>query len=132
MATMTQTHTTQFNSSFSLPSLLLRVEGLALFLGAIAAYVYRQENGWVFLALLFTPDLSMIGYLVNTKVGALTYNLVHTYALPMAMLAVGLVFGVNVIVPVALIWLAHIGMDRTVGYGLKYATSFKDTHLQHI
>jgi hypothetical protein len=33
---------------------------------------------------------------------------------------------------VALIWLAHIGFDRALGYGLKYKAGFGFTHLGRI
>jgi hypothetical protein len=71
----------------------------------------------------------MLGYVVGTRVGAVVYNVFHTYALPAALAAYGLVGGSTVAGSVALIWLAHIGMDRMLGYGLKYSSGFKDTHL---
>lgn len=118
--------------AFSLPALLLQAEGLATFIAIVIAYVHLQGSGWLFIALLFVPDVSMIGYLRGTQVGAWTYNAVHTYVVPGVLLLLTLAGGSALGVQIALIWLAHISMDRTVGYGLKYATAFKDTHLQRV
>ncbi len=114
------------------PATLLRVEGVALL--ALSVLLYRVNGGsWLlFGVLLLTPDLSMLGYLAGPKVGALLYNAFHTYAMPAAVGTLGMIFASPLAIAVALIWFAHIGMDRTVGYGLKYPTSFKDTHLQRV
>ena len=114
------------------PAALLRVEGVALL--ALGVLLYRVNGGsWLmFGVLLLAPDLSMLGYLAGPKVGAAIYNAFHTYAGPAVVGASGMVFASPVAMAVALIWFAHIGMDRTVGYGLKYPTSFKDTHLQRV
>jgi Domain of unknown function (DUF4260) len=74
----------------------------------------------------------MLGYLVNTRLGAATYNLAHTLAFPLALLLAGYLFYWQLSLPIALIWTAHIALDRLLGFGLKYPTFFKDTHLQHI
>ena len=113
----------------STPAKLLRLEGLTLFISAIAMYAYLQGNGWLFIALLLAPDLSAIGYLRNPRVGSWTYNAVHTTVLPLSLFVIGTLSGQTTLAQLALIWLAHIGMDRTVGYGLKYAEAFKVTHL---
>ena len=86
----------------------------------------------MFGVLLLAPDLSMLGYLAGPKLGAAIYNAFHTYAVPAVVGALGMIFASPLAVSVALIWLAHIGMDRTVGYGLKYPSSFKDTHLERV
>lgn len=116
----------------TLPGILLRLEGAALLVGAIAAYAATQGNGWAFALLLLAPDLSMLGYLANPRIGSLTYNAVHFYALPGLIIAVALLLSNPTLLHLGLIWLAHIGMDRLFGYGLKYPTDFKDTHLQHV
>lgn len=74
----------------------------------------------------------MAGYLVNRRLGAAAYNLVHNYALPLLLLSGLLLAGEAAYVWPILIWLAHIGMDRMLGFGLKYETAFKDTHLQRV
>ena len=117
---------------FMRPAALLRVEGIALL--ALGVLLYRVNGGsWLmFGVLLLAPDLSMLGYLAGPRVGAAIYNAFHTYAVPAVVGASGMVLASPVAMAVALIWFAHIGMDRTVGYGLKYPTSFKDTHLQRV
>jgi hypothetical protein len=116
----------------SMPRLLLSFEGFAVIAAAIALYAMQGFNGWVFALLLLVPDISMAAYLVNPRVGALIYNLVHFYGWPVLLGVLSLFFGWAVILQLALIWLAHIGMDRLFGYGYKYPTEFKDTHLGRI
>lgn len=113
-------------------SRLLRLEGLILFVGAVAAYALLRGSLLLFVVLILAPDLAMLGYLVNVRVGAAVYNLFHIYLLPGLLFALGYALSAPLAMQIALIWLAHIGMDRTVGYGLKYPTEFKDTHMQHI
>jgi len=86
----------------------------------------------MFLLLLLAPDLSMLGYLANPRLGSTIYNLAHTYVLPLALAGIGLEANFHVCVLLSLIWSAHIGVDRLLGYGLKYPTVFKDTHLQKV
>ena len=114
------------------PRVLLRLEGAAVLALAVAGYRASGGNWWLFALLLLAPDLAALGYLAGNRVGAATYNLVHTYVLPLALLGYGLWGASPLALSLALIWLAHIGMDRTVGYGLKYATAFKDTHLGRV
>ena len=117
---------------FLRPAALLRAEGVALLL--LSVLLYRVNGGgWLmFGVLLLAPDLSMLGYLAGPRVGAAIYNTFHTYALPALVGALGMIFASSLAVAVALIWSAHIGVDRTVGYGLKYPSSFKDTHLERV
>jgi hypothetical protein len=117
---------------FLRPAALLRVEGVALLV--LSVLLYRVNGGgWLmFGVLLLAPDLSMLGYLAGPQVGAAIYNTFHTYAMPAVVGALGVIFASPLTVAVALIWFAHIGMDRTVGYGLKYPSSFKDTHLERV
>lgn len=114
------------------PGALLRVEGGVL-LATSALFYWVNGGSWVLFALLIlAPDVSMLGYLLGTKVGAATYNLFHTYALPASLAVFGVLAGSPLAVSVALVWFAHIGMDRLVGYGLKYTSGFKDTHLNRV
>jgi Domain of unknown function (DUF4260) len=110
-------------------SRLLRLEGLIIFAGAIAAYVMVQGSLLLFIVLILAPDLAMAGYLFNVRAGAAVYNLFHIYLLPGLLFTLGSAFNAPLAMQIALVWLAHIGMDRSVGYGLKYPTEFKDTHL---
>jgi Domain of unknown function (DUF4260) len=115
-----------------LPARLLRLEGLAVAAGALVFY-FDQGYGWLALVLLaLAPDLSALGFLAGPRVGALTYDLAHTYAWPVALGVGGVLAGSGTATQLALIWLLHIGADRLLGYGLKYPTSFKDTHLQRV
>jgi hypothetical protein len=124
--------TTSTTIKMSMPSLLLRLEGVAVFVSAAAVYASQGGSALLFIALLFAPDLAMIGYLVNLRAGATAYNIAHTIIVPLALIGLSLWAGWQVGLLIGLIWLAHIGMDRTVGYGLKYASAFKDTHLQRV
>src|SRR5438105_1898357 len=116
----------------SLPAALLRIEGLTVLLGAIALYAHQQGSWLVFVLLLYVPDVSMVGYLFNPRLGSLAYNAVHFYTLPALLLGVCVAAAFPAGIQLALIWFAHIGMDRTLGFGLKYPTEFKDTHLQRV
>ena len=111
---------------------LLRAEGAITLLAAVA--VYRVlGGGWGTFALLFlVPDLSLLGYLAGSRVGAFVYNFGHSLAGPAVLAAVGLLAGAPFAVLAACIWLAHVGFDRMLGYGLKATTSFYDTHLGRV
>ena len=110
-------------------SRLLRVESFAALAGAVTAYWFLGGNWWLFALLLLAPDLSMLAFTAGEKTGAKVYNIAHTYSVAAVLGAIGWFGGIGWLVPVALIWIAHIGMDRVLGYGLKYPQSFKDTHL---
>ena len=116
----------------ALPPTLLRIEGLTLL--ALSVLLYALDGGsWLLFGLLFlAPDLSMLGYLAGSRAGAISYNLFHTYALPGLLATFGLLGGLAFSISVALVWFAHIGFDRMVGYGLKYPTGFFDTHLRRL
>ncbi len=115
-----------------LPRILLRAEGLAVALSALTLY-FHAGYGWLALVLLvLAPDLSAVGYVLGPRVGAAAYNVAHTYVAPIALGTAGVLTGADVVTQVALIWLVHIGADRLLGYGLKYPTGFRDTHLQRV
>ena len=116
----------------SMPRLLLQLEGLAVLVAAIACYGYQGYSWLAFILLLLVPDLVIVGYLVNNQVGSIVYNLGHTYVLPLLLGVLSLIFNAPLGLQLALIWLAHIGMDRSVGYGLKYEDGFKETHLSRV
>lgn len=115
-----------------LPRLLLHAEGAAVAVAALALYLDAGYAWWVLLALGLAPDLSAAGYLAGPRVGAAAYDCAHTYVLPVALAATGALAGSDTAVQLGLIWLTHIGVDRSIGYGLKYPTGFKDTHLQRV
>jgi hypothetical protein len=116
----------------SKPGILLRTEGALVFALSLIFYQSLGARWWVFIAAFLWPDLFMLGYLVSVRLGSQLYNLVHAYALPFAVVAVSYYKQSNALMSFALIWLAHIGLDRALGFGLKYPTFFKDTHLQRV
>lgn len=111
------------------PNHLLRLEGLAIAAAALAAFVVLDGPWWLLVVLFLAPDLSMLGYLVGPRLGSRAYNLVHTYTLPLGVGALGAWADGTLVLQAVAIWIAHIGVDRLAGYGLKYETGFKDTHL---
>ena len=107
----------------------LRLEGLAL--TALTAVLYARSGAswWLFAALWLAPDLSMLGYLIDSCWGARTYNAVHSYVTPAVLAIAGLLLHGTAVLPFALIWANHIAVDRLLGYGLKYPAGFGWTHL---
>lgn len=108
---------------------LLRLEeaamfGLALFLTSKTDYPF-----WLYAVLFLTPDISMLGYLINTSVGAHAYNIFHHKALAITCYIIGFASGIGVLAFIGLILFGHSAFDRMLGYGLKYPDSFKNTHL---
>ena len=115
------------------PRTLVRLEGALVGAGATALYALQGRSLLLFLGLILAPDLSMAGYLHSTRVGAASYNAIHTYLGPGLLAAVGAIAGVDLAVGAALVWTAHIGADRLFGFGLKYADrEFGDTHVQQL
>jgi hypothetical protein len=107
----------------------LRLEGLAAFIAGLALFG-ASGGDWLFIVpLILLPDLSAAGYLAGPRVGAMTYNLVHNWVPGIAALGLGVWLSSPAIVIVAAALIAHVGMDRAVGYGLKLPSSFHDTHL---
>jgi hypothetical protein len=111
---------------------LLRLEGLTLFAGMVLLYAIWDGSWWVFALLFLAPDLSFLAYLASPKAGAVVYNAAHSYMAPMALMVAGFGMAAPLVLSIAMIWLAHIGFDRALGYGLKYAAGFGFTHLGRI
>ena len=113
------------------PAVLLRAEGAALLAVSVAGYAGLDVSGgwWLFVACFLVPDIAMLGYLAGPAIGSRAYNLAHTEALPLLVLAAAWMTGETAWMAGALIWLAHVGFDRVLGYGLKYPGAFRDTHL---
>ena len=131
VAFMPSSHNPRHDAGMTNPVRLLRIEGLAMLLASIIVYVWLG-GPWLAWLLLLAPDLAMIGYRQGPRFGAMTYNLAHLEALPIALALIGTATGLPALVFTGLIWLAHIGMDRALGYGLKLETAFADTHLGRI
>jgi hypothetical protein len=111
---------------------LLRLEGITLFAGMTLLYGLWDGSWWVYAVLFLAPDLSFAAYLAGPKVGAIVYNAAHSYLAPVALMTAGFAMASPLILSLAMIWLAHIGIDRALGYGLKYRTGFVFTHLGRI
>ncbi len=114
------------------PKLLLRLEGLALAGAAVTLYAHSGFSWWLFALLLLAPDLSFLGYLAGPRTGAAAYNAFHTTLAPIALGLVSAPLDSPIALAIALIWLAHIGLDRGLGYGLKYGAGFGFTHLGRV
>ena len=113
------------------PRLLLRIEGAAYAALALVGYACSGYSWWLFAALILVSDVSMLGYLTNASIGAAIYNLVRTLTFPILLLFGAVLFANMLLLAVGTIWVVHIGADRALGYGLKYATGFGNTHLSH-
>jgi hypothetical protein len=110
----------------------LRLEGLAAFVAGLALYGAGGGNWLLVVPLLLLPDLSAAGYLVSPRVGAFAYNVAHTWAPGLAVLGLGFALAIPAVQLLGAILVAHVGMDRAAGYGLKLPTAFGDTHLGRI
>ena len=111
---------------------MLRLEGLTLFAGMTLLYAVWGGSWWIYAFLFLVPDLSFAAYLAGPRVGAFVYNTAHSYMAPMSLMTTGFALDSPLTLSVALIWLAHIGIDRALGYGLKYSAGFGFTHLGRI
>jgi hypothetical protein len=117
---------------FTKPGILLRIEGGCVL--ALSILCYREINtNWIlFIALLLLPDLAILGYLRGVHVGTVLYNLVHSLAGPLLLIGYAVLERSPWLLSDGLIWTSHIGLDRLLGFGLKYPTRFNDTHLQRV
>jgi len=112
--------------------LFLKLEYAALLVASLVAYHQFAGNWWLFALLILAPDLSMLGYLAGPRIGAWCYNVAHTWLTALGVLLVGWLLASDLTTTVGLILVAHICMDRVMGYGLKHESGFKDTHLGRI
>lgn len=110
---------------------IIRIENFVFLLGVLYVYALFQFSWLLFLLLILVPDVCIIGYAKDPRLGAWTYNLAHSYVLPLLLVIVALILQIPPALAIALIWLAHISIDRACGFGLKLA-SFKETHLGRI
>lgn len=114
------------------PSISLRAEGAILLAVAVFLFAQAGASWWLFGLLFLVPDVGLLGYIAGARSGAVTYNLTHGLAVPLGIALAGHLTGAAVVVSVALVWVAHIGFDRALGYGLKYPSDFHDTHLRRV
>ncbi|MCV0403269.1 MAG: DUF4260 domain-containing protein [Chloroflexi bacterium] len=113
-------------------ALILRAEAVVLFIAGVLVYLQLNGHPLLLLPLLLAPDISMLGYLGGPRLGAITYNLAHNLATALIVLAVGWFAAVAPLALAGALLVAHVGMDRSLGYGLKLSTGFRDTHLGRI
>lgn len=111
------------------PKLWLRLDGIVLFTATTFLFAAEHVHWWIYPALLFVPDIFMVGYFFSTRLGAFLYNAGHSYFLPALMIYIAWANHHPMAIAIGLIWLGHVGFDRFFGYGLKYDSSFKETHL---
>jgi len=116
-------------AAIGMPLAILKAEGLAVFALATVAYSLTGQSWWMYLILFLFPDLSFFAYMAGNRPGAAIYNALHSYVGPVLIGLLGYRIAQPAVVAIALIWTAHIGFDRVLGYGLKYATGFGHTHL---
>ncbi len=100
----------------------------AISLYFLSEYTFGLST-WVWVLLFFSPDISMLGYLINSRIGAYTYNLVHHRGIALVLVAIGLLLAADVLVATGILLFAHSSFDRMMGYGLKHIDDFKHTHL---
>ena len=111
------------------PQHFLRIEGLMICAVTLGGYFTLEGPLWLLAVLALAPDVSMVGYLAGPRVGSRCYNLVHTYTLPLLLGTVGFLLDSQLAVLTAFVWAGHIGIDRFVGFGLKFESGFDHTHL---
>ena len=130
---MTHTTQTETRKSISQPRIFVHLNGLGFLVGAVVAYGAVSGDWLAFILLLLVPDVAMIGYKVNRTIGSWMYNIMHSYILAVGIIILGYTLGINVVVSLGLILLAHIGMDQMMGFGYKYADAeFSDTHISRL
>lgn len=111
---------------------LLKLEYCALFILSIVLFAQTEYSWWIYLVLFFVPDIGMIGYLFNTRIGAFTYNILHHLGSAVIMIVLGVLLTSPICMLAGIILLGHSAFDRLVGYGLKYPDSFTHTHLSNL
>ncbi|MFS0816561.1 DUF4260 domain-containing protein [Lysinibacillus sp. 1P01SD] len=111
---------------------IISLEYVIAFMITVFFYWHLNFSWLYFIVFLLLPDITMVGYVLNTKIGALFYNIGHSFALPAVLLIIGFMVASPSLLAAALIWLSHIFLDRALGYGLKYEEAFTKTHLQQI
>ena len=112
--------------------ILLHREGAVILILSVFFYCQLHATWSLFAILFLAPDLFMLGYLANVRVGSAVYNFAHAYLIPTILLAIAYFATKPQLFSIALIWATHIGCDRLLGFGLKYPTNCKDAHLQHV
>lgn len=110
---------------------IIQLENFLLLLLCLVFYFQSTYSTILLVILFFVPDIAIIAYLINTKIGKYIYNLFHSYNIPFFLLGISLFVNTSLLTAISLIWIAHIALDRTLGMGLK-EEQFKKTHLQKL
>jgi Domain of unknown function (DUF4260) len=132
MATSSASTISTTISATGLNAAILRSEALAALVAGVGIWLANGGSPLWLVPGVLLPDVSMVGYLANSRVGALTYNAIHNWTLALTVLALGWSLEVDALLLIGALLLAHVGMDRALGYGLKLPTDFRDTHLGRI
>lgn len=111
---------------------IVKIENLLFFIAGLVLFHNFSNNWLIFILLFLVPDISMVGYLKDKRVGSIIYNLIHNYILAIMLVALGLIFKQEMFLIAGSILFAHVGIDRFFGYGLKYKEGFKKTHIQKL
>ena len=111
---------------------LLKMEELFMFILALYMFSFLNYSWWLFVLLFLAPDIAILGYLINTRIGAITYNITHHKGIAIALYLAGSIITIPVLQFTGVLMFAHSSFDRVLGYGLKYTYDFKATHLGSI
>jgi hypothetical protein len=113
---------------------ILKLEEAAMTaMGIYLLTIYNLHlSAWIWIILFFSPDIGMLGYIINTKAGAAVYNIFHHKGIAIALAAAGYYFHNNIMIAAGILLFSHASFDRMLGYGLKYPDSFKSTHLGNL
>ncbi|MFL0353846.1 DUF4260 domain-containing protein [Xanthomarina sp. GH4-25] len=107
----------------------LKLEEVLMFVFGVLAFNQLDFAWWWFLVLILLPDVSMLGYLINSKIGAFTYNVFHHKGVAIGVYLLGVYFQNEMLQLIGIILFTHASMDRVFGYGMKFTDGFKHTHL---
>ncbi len=111
---------------------ILKLEELGMFCLSIILFNMLGYSWWLYVLLILTPDISMIGYLINPNVGAISYNIFHHKGIAILLYLIGTFTFNYIFILAGIIIFGHSSIDRFLGYGLKYPDAFKHTHLDLI
>ena len=102
---------------------LIKLEEFALVALSLYLFLALDYAWWWFPLLFFVPDASLIGYLINPKMGAAAYNLIHHKALAILFYLLGSFTQLPALQLAGLIMFGHSSFDRILGFGLQELTS---------
>ena len=118
--------------SSRMPYKMLRLEGLVVMICALIATIYVKTHWLLIIGGFFFFDISLLGYKINPKIGAICYNIGHTFSIPVVLLLIAFILSIPILMSISFLWIGHIAYDKMLGFGLKYQSNFNDTYLQQI